>query len=277
LIVVDQVALNFAIGAAASAILAAIAIRTKSLSVNGGLGAFIIGTLIFGYGGLAWYVVLLAFFLSSSALTRFGYSSKAAKGVGELRAGARGIWQTIGQGGIAAIIAAAALFFRNNPTMMAVGFASALAEANADTWAVELGVLSKRNPKLITRLSKEVSPGTSGGISIIGELSAVAGSVLIALVGGPLGILGNKSLVLFMVVAFTAILGEHVDSVLGATVQASYYCPTCMKQTERPIHKCGTSTQLVRGFRLLTNEAVNFMSTGVAALLALLAFFILAF
>ena len=106
----DQILLNLVIGAVASTILAVVSIRARSLSLSGGIGAIVIGTAIFGYGGWRWYVVLLSFFFSSSFLTRFRYAAKTAKGVSEMKAGARTLWQTIGQGGVAALIAGIGIF-----------------------------------------------------------------------------------------------------------------------------------------------------------------------
>ena len=169
----NQLLLNLMTGFAISAILAFASVRGRSLTFGGGLGAVVIGTAIYGYAGWTGYVVLLSFFFSSTILTKVRYSAKAAKGVSELKAGARSVWQTVGQGGVAAILTAVAIFFPSDPVLVAAGFVGALAEANADTWAVEVGVLSKRYPRLITKFSKEVPPGTSGGISSLGEISAV--------------------------------------------------------------------------------------------------------
>ena len=264
----SQLLLNLTIGFAISAILAFVSVRGRSLTFGGGLGAVVIGTAIYGYAGWTGYVVLLSFFFSSTVLTKVRYSTKAAKGVSELKAGARSIWQTTGQGGVAAILTGIALFFPREPALVAAGFVGALAEANADTWAVEVGVLSKRYPRLITKFSKEVLPGTSGGISSLGEFSAVAGSVFVALVAGVLGVFGSAPLLLFAATVIAAVVGEHVDSVLGATVQAVYHCPRCEKETERKVHRCGTHTKHLRGFEAMTNEAVNFVSTAIAAAIA---------
>ncbi len=271
----SQLVLNLAIGAVASSILALLSVRSRSLSLGGGIGADVIGTVIYGYGGWTWYVVLLSFFISSSLLTRFRYRTKTAKGVGEAKAGARTIWQTVGQGGIAATIAGVALFSSPIPMLMAVGFVGALAEANADTWAVELGVLSKRYPRLITSISKEVPPGTSGGVSILGELSAAAGAFFVSLTGAVLGVFGSTPVVPLLIVTIAAILGEHIDSLLGGTIQATYFCLSCRKETERSIHKCGTVTRHVRGIQAANNEAVNFISTGLAAAIGVILFLLL--
>ena len=62
--------------------------------------------------------------------------------------------------------------------------------------------------------------------------------------------------------------GSLFDSLLGATVQAIYYCPTCEKETEKTLHTCGTNTQQTRGWRWLSNDMVNFISSLVGALVA---------
>jgi len=59
------------------------------------------------------------------------------------------------------------------------------------------------------------------------------------------------------------LLGALFDSLLGATVQAIYYCPACQKETERnPVHSCGTETTQIRGWTWLGNDWVNFACGG---------------
>ena len=62
--------------------------------------------------------------------------------------------------------------------------------------------------------------------------------------------------------------GALVDSPLGASVQAIYYCPTCEKETEKRTHGCGTPTRQERGWRWLNNDMVNFFSSLIGALVA---------
>lgn len=66
-----------------------------------------------------------------------------------------------------------------------------------------------------------------------------------------------------------------VDSWLGATIQAIYYCPTCAKETERhPLHGCGTPTRQICGWSWLNNDLVNWAAPsagGIAVLLFLIA------
>jgi uncharacterized membrane protein len=75
-----------------------------------------------------------------------------------------------------------------------------------------------------------------------------------------------------MALAGTAggLAGSLFDSLLGATVQAMYFCPACQKETERhPAHSCGARTERIRGWSWLGNDAVNFAATAFGALLAI--------
>ena len=62
------------------------------------------------------------------------------------------------------------------------------------------------------------------------------------------------------------------DSLLGATLQASYFCPQCNKPTESRVHRCGTPTTLVRGQSWITNDVVNLAGTLVGALVSLIVY-----
>ena len=70
--------LQLILGFLFAAIIAFAAYRARSLSRSGAWGALLEGTIIFGLGGWRWAVLLLAFFISSSALTRAFAKRKAA-------------------------------------------------------------------------------------------------------------------------------------------------------------------------------------------------------
>lgn len=245
------------IGFIPAIIVASLAFRAHSLNKSGAIAATFTGTIIFGIGGWQWAILLLTFFITSSVLSRAfknqkqGLSEKFSKGH-ERDAG-----QVFGNGGIATFFAALHFFFPNEIWPW-LGFAAALAAVNADTWATELGVLNPHPPRMITNLSRVVEKGTSGGISLIGTLAALAGSALIGILASLLNPMAG-SVSIFFIVTVSGLAGSLFDSFLGATIQAMYFCPKDNKETEKhPLHTCGTPTTLLRGWSWLDNDWVNF-------------------
>ena len=155
--------------------------------------------------------------------------------------------------------------------MWFVACAGAMAAVNADTWATELGVLSPHPPRLITT-GRRVEVGTSGGVTWLGTAASLGGALTIGLVAGlELLILrqGWASVAALLLAATVGgAAGSAFDSLLGATVQAMYWCDACGKETERRVHRCGAETRLLRGGRWLGNDLVNFAASAVGALVA---------
>jgi uncharacterized protein (TIGR00297 family) len=159
----------------------------------------------FGWRGMA---LLLAFFVSSSLLTRAAAGGEKSGG-----AGRRNARQVLANGGVAALAALA-----GNWTW----FAGALAAANADTWATEIGSFSPTPPRLITNGTR-VPAGTDGGMTLLGTVGGVAGAGLIAGLAGVLprgsGPGSTHPAWVVMAVATAGVVGMLLDSLLGATLQ----------------------------------------------------------
>jgi uncharacterized protein (TIGR00297 family) len=245
------------------------AYRAHSLDKSGAIAATFVGTVIFGIGGLPWAILLLAFFVSSSALSRafkkrkLGVSEKFSKGH------RRDAGQVFGNGGIATLFAGFH-FLYPEAAWPWIGFAASLAAVNADTWATELGVLSSNPPRMITDLRKVVERGTSGGVSLIGTLASLAGAALIGILASLLGSV-PASIATGLIVTLAGLAGSLFDSLLGGTVQAMYFCPKDQKETEKhPLHTCGTETIHIRGWKWLNNDWVNFACGAVGVLAAFL-------
>lgn len=253
-----------------AALIALAAWRAGALTFSGALAAAISGGVIFGLGGLQWALLLLAFFLSSSLLSKAFHQRKT--GVSEKFAkGSQRDWgQVLANGGTGVLLVVAAALWPAS-TWPWLAFIGAMAAVNADTWATELGVLSSKPPRLITTGS-QVEPGASGGVSALGSLAAAAGALFIGACAALLSLFQQEINPILTLLAALAggIGGSFFDSLLGATVQAISYCPTCRKETERsPVHSCGTTTQPLRGLRWLNNDLVNFFCSLVGTLLAL--------
>ena len=268
---------RLALGLLLSGLIGFVGYRRRSLSPSGVVGAILLGTLVFGLGGWAWGILLVVFFVSSSALSHFKAARKAAVAEKFSKGGQRDLAQTLANGGAAAMAVIGHALWPD--PIWAAAFIGAVATVNADTWATELGVLSRARPRLITT-GMSVEPGASGGITLGGTLAALAGAGLIALTAGVLQMTGGSSvgsvLVLLGVGTAAGLLGALADSVLGATVQAIYVCEVCGRETERhPLHTDGGHTRLRRGAAWLNNDWVNFLSAVCGATLAALAWSII--
>jgi uncharacterized protein (TIGR00297 family) len=251
-------------GLAASGAIGALAYRRGALSRGGVAGAVLTGTTIFAGGGREPASLLITFFVGSSALSHWRKGRKAEAAVVEAEKGARrDLAQTLANGGVAALLVLVGRALPSSPWFPAL--VGALATANADTWATEIGLLHRRAPRLITT-GRAVPPGTSGGISPLGTGAAAAGAALIGAVAAlgqwATGVRAGRLLPLGLVAGLG---GAFADSLLGATVQARYRCPRCVVATERTIHRCGTPTVLVGGFRAIDNDAVNAIASSCGA------------
>jgi uncharacterized protein (TIGR00297 family) len=245
----------------------------QALSVSGALAAFVIGLLVFGQGGIAWAAVLLTFFISSSLLTK-AFSGRKAVVAEKFSKGSRRDWgQVLANGGLGAILVLV-WYQSGKPLWIWAMFVGAMAAVNADTWSTELGVLSSRLPRRITT-GTQVEIGTSGGVTFFGYLAAAGGALLVGAVAGLFSPTLNP-LLFGLVITVAGLAGSTFDSMLGDTIQAIYFCPVCQKETERhPLHRCGTPTTRLRGWRWLNNDWINFFCSLVGALAALLMYSII--
>ncbi|KXK14429.1 MAG: hypothetical protein UZ14_CFX002001194 [Chloroflexi bacterium OLB14] len=209
-------------------IISFLAYKAHSLNKSGAIAAFFIGTIIFGIGGWQWAVLLLIFFITSSALSRAFKKKKQNLDEKFSKGSQRDAGQVFGNGGIPAFFAALNFFYPNEPILW-LCFSASLAAVNADTWATELGVLNKTPPRLITNLNKVVEKGTSGGISLTGLIASLAGSGLIAFFASLL----TSNWSLLFIITLAGLSASLFDSFLGGTVQAMYFCPTDNKETEK--------------------------------------------
>jgi uncharacterized protein (TIGR00297 family) len=262
--------------------------RWRFLSSSGAIAAFVLGVFIFGFGGLPFAIPLLVFFFSSSLLSRLGHVRKAALSAKYDKSSTRDVLQVLANGGVPALCLLYAVL-SPSPREGMLLYLAALAEANADTWATEIGSLARGRPRLVTTL-RRVDPGTSGGITLQGILAALLGAAFIAGVGWlawtpeslqirllkhshsgswlPWPILALRiDPAEFLAVAWAGFLGSLADSILGASIQAQYHCIRCGVQTEHRIH-CGQIGRRLQGFRWVTNDTVNLLASLLAVFFA---------
>ena len=201
-------------------------------------------------------LALGSFFFTSSLLSRLSPDPSAAL---DAKGNTRDPWQVLANGGPAAIgafIPGAGLWI----------VTASLAAAAADTWATSLGGWSRFAPRHVITL-QPVPPGTSGGITLPGSLGGVMGALVVGL--GPA--LSTGALSLLPVALGIGLFGMLGDSLLGAALQGKFHCDACDRPTERRIHRCGNRSRRTSGLIWLSNDGVNALATGLAALLGWLA------
>ncbi|WP_376745636.1 DUF92 domain-containing protein [Paenibacillus sedimenti] len=248
-----------------SVVIAGAAFWRGSLSGTGFLAAMALGTAMFALGSLAWFGTLIAFFVSSTLLSKFKHKRKAAAESGYAKSGRRDAGQVAANGGIGLLLCIGNALWPH-PAWWAL-YVGVIATVNADTWATEIGGLSKSAPRSIIS-GKRVPAGTSGGVSGLGLLASLMGGLFVGVVGWILSRMdGGETaeaafglLSLILMGALSGLAGSLIDSWLGATVQVMYRCEVCGKMIEKHIH-CETRALQVRGMRVMTNDYVNAFSS----------------
>ncbi|MBM4412376.1 MAG: DUF92 domain-containing protein [Chloroflexi bacterium] len=254
------------LGLVISSGIGALAYRRGSLSKSGWLGAIITGTTTFGFGGWAHGITLVAFFVSSTLLSRWRKRHKQHLEHTVFEKGSqRDIWQALANGGVGSAICLCMPIFPDAVDLFNALYVGAMATVAADTWATELGVLSRNQPRLITTFAS-VARGTSGAISGVGTLATAAGALA-------MGVVFSVSLPVSMPILIVAgsiggLIGSLSDSLMGATVQRLF--ATAHGPSERRFAADGSEHTLIRGWMWLNNDMVNFLSSLCGAGVALL-------
>jgi uncharacterized protein (TIGR00297 family) len=239
-----------------------------------------LGTLIFAVGSPFFWLILMAFVVSSTALGWIRSGEKEALKTIHQKGGRRDLFQVLANGGMGLLMAL--LFGLTRDPAWGAGFAVSFASSNADTWASELGVLSRNDPVSLLRL-RPVPRGISGGVSLAGCAASFAGAVFIALIFAAenlsLRILSGGFVRIAAFVAAGGFLGSLVDSLLGGTLQAQYVpaasenakrAGAALLVTERAFTDEGVPNRLVRGLTFVNNDVVNFASCAAATFAAVL-------
>ena len=236
-------------------IISVISFRAKLLTMEGNIAQFILAALIFGLGGIKWSVPILTFFFLSSILSKIRKNKNADVEKFFEKSGQRDHWQVIANGGIGGILVI--INFLHSSELLYMIYVSSIAAVCADTWATEIGTLKKTKTFNILNL-KTVEQGSSGGISFVGTMGSVLGAFIIPV--SSVSFLGKNYFYWILAVTVSGLLGSLTDSVLGASLQAQFYCSICGKITEHKIH-CGKTSSLKKGFYRINNDVVNFITS----------------
>jgi uncharacterized membrane protein len=290
--------IRFILAVLISLYLAAHGIKKKSLSTSGALAAISVGFTTFAISYKLGFI-LIFFYYVSSKLTKLKEDIKSRLEDGYLQGGQRDFVQVYSCS-ILATMVAVLLELYSDPdidisfkpsgdlirfgeytidrqifgSMLACMYMAHYATAAGDTWASEVGILAKSQPRLVTSLFlRKVPPGTNGGISLLGTAASASGGAFIGFIYYLYDavFLSNRHdrymIILFGTVC--GVLGSLLDSLLGATLQVTYY-----SKSRKCIVKNLTNTKkedditVICGNNILSNEAVNFVSILMTMILA---------
>jgi uncharacterized protein (TIGR00297 family) len=208
----------------------------RGVSLSGAIAGAAVCFLLYVGAGPGAFVALVSVFALTWISTRFGYRRKEKLGTAEKRDG-RTALQVLANLAVAAGCAGLSALTAKPVFLLAVS--AALSEAAADTVSSELGQARSAKARLITTW-EEVAAGTDGGISWAGTASGIAAAAAVSWVCVLTGLVPLRWLSISII---AAVVGTIADSYLGALLEQR---------------------------KLLSNDAVNFLGTLVAASVAFL-------
>lgn len=264
-----------------SSFIAIRAYRKNSLDVSGAFAGFFVMVVHLSVN-YRFGAMLLAFFFTSSKLTKIGEDRKRSIDADFKEGGQRNWIQVLSNGGIATILVVAFWNFTGSQdtclnskesyliTSLVGGMIGHYSCCNGDTWSSELGVLSEAQPRLITTF-KPVRRGTNGGITKAGLLAAAAAGCVIGLAFVLPGLFTRsctndaflKQLLVIPLSTLAGLAGSLIDSLLGATLQFSGFCSVRNKVVSKP----GPTVKRISGLRILDNNGVNLVSILLTSML----------
>ena len=265
--------------------LAARGVRRRSLSKSGAAAAWIVGFLSVAAGPRG--MSLLLFYIVGTAATKFRHDEKARIDATAQVGAERGPSQVLACSAVGVVCSVwhaavcgeeKSINFGEEPlaSSLACAIISHYATCLSDTLASEMGILASHRPILITKPWVSVPAGTNGGITLSGTLWSGVGGLIIAIGVIVLDTMSGIAVSPLRTVIFGTIcglVGSLLDSLLGATLQSSYY------DDEKHISHCGEegneSTSKLRhisGINILTNALVNMLSVTLTTILGALYF-----
>jgi uncharacterized protein (TIGR00297 family) len=217
-------------------------VSARKLTFIAAIIGAVVACLVFAGAGYTGVAMMTTFFILGSAATSWQQGKKQVFINTDDHKSGRTPGQVLANAGIAAITGILVLIFPSHNNLWVLMMAASFASATADTLSSELGtVYGKRFFNIISL--KPDQRGLDGVISLEGTLIGIGGCIIIAVVYA-IGFGWGSSLIT-IIIAGTA--GNLADSVLGATLERGKY---------------------------IGNNAVNFLNTLIAALVALLIYIV---
>jgi uncharacterized protein (TIGR00297 family) len=186
--------------------LSLVAFSMRILDAAGAIAAWILGLIVSVSGGILWLIPMAVFTGSSYVATRYGRAQKQQFAPEESERSAQNVFAN----GFAPAIAALATWFVNMEAA-ALAYVAALAATTADTWASEIGILSKQARQVLPPFQPG-NRGENGMVSALGQTAALSGALLVSVAGfWALDMQWN----LLAIPLLAGFMGSQIDSVLG--------------------------------------------------------------
>lgn len=261
--------MDWIIGAVCAFIVAGAAYAKKSLTLSGCLAAVLMGTIYYGAGNLFWFGTLLLFFITSTLLSKYRKERKQELEKSYAKTGNRDAGQVFANGGMGMLLCLGYWIFPHPAWIYA--FIGVMATVTSDTWATELGSLSRKPPRSVVSW-RVLTPGASGGVSLLGTTAAAIGGALIGAGAFIFSWIADFETLGFLswtcVGLVGGLAGAFADSYLGATAQLMYRCTECGREVEVSEH-CGHKTVRARGWTWMSNDLVNVLSSVIGGCVAI--------
>jgi len=222
--------------------------------------SLLIGALVLFIGGWVYFILLLLFLLVGSLMTKLVSNSGAA-----LRS-----WPNVAANGFWPALSIVFLYIYPDKITPTIFYLGSLNAMFSDTVSTEIGMYLGGQPRLITSPRKVVDKGLSGGVTMDGLLGGFLAAFTFAYLSSILLSFNWNSLFLHSI-WLSGFVSSVSDSFLGSILQAKYRCKVCGKTVEYKVH-CSSETQHLSGFKWMNNHTVNFISSLIGGLLAVLLF-----
>jgi uncharacterized protein (TIGR00297 family) len=208
----------------------------KKLTVLAAIIGGICGFLVFTGAGYTGITIMATFFIIGTLATGWKMNEKQKLKAAEGDHGRRKASQVMANAGVAALAGMMVLIFPQYNVLWSLSIAASFSAATADTLASELGTIyGKRFYNILSW--KPDKRGLDGVISLEGTLIGIGGSILTATIYAS-GVGWDRQ---FYIIIIAGTAGNIADSILGAGLERKGW---------------------------LKNDAVNFLNTLIAAIVA---------
>jgi uncharacterized protein (TIGR00297 family) len=213
-------------------------VSSRKLTVLAGITGAFVAVILYKGAGFAGVILMAVFFMLGTLATSHQLHKKRKLGLAESNKGRRNAFQVLANAGVATIAALAAVVFPSWSAMMLLLVAASFSSATADTLSSELGNVYGRSFYNVTTFRKDKG-GLDGVISLEGTLWGVGGSMIIGMVY----CIFTNSFHHFWIIVAAGTIGNLADSIIGSALERK---------------------------GRIKNNAVNFLNTLIAAVIALL-------